>query len=257
MGGTETLCLYIVPVLYGSAAYPEEYVASTFGQDLLFSMAVALVINGALRVRRLVGGRVLTNFLLGRYYRPLREGRIFMFLDLADSTRLSEQMGDVKVQSMIRDFFFDIARPIVQCGGETHRYIGDEIVVTWPLGDPDDNFRCLDCVMGIEDVMSQRSEWYRNRYGVVPKFRIGLHGGPVVASEVGDNKREIVYFGDTVNTAARIQSLCKTLGKPTLISQDLLQHINTKGRCQCHSIGDHQLPGKNEPVGVCEISPAH
>ena len=53
-----------------------------------------------------------------------------MFLDLAGSTPLAEKMGDVAVQSLIGRFFFDIALPISEHQGETHRYIGDEVVVT-------------------------------------------------------------------------------------------------------------------------------
>ncbi len=75
----------------------------------------------------MVGGRVLFNFLLGRYNRPLREERVFMFLDLAGSTPLAEKMGDLAIHSLIGRFFFDIARPIAEHQGETHRYIGDEV----------------------------------------------------------------------------------------------------------------------------------
>lgn len=125
--------LEIVPRLVGlEEAYAEEFRVTTFQQDMMFSLAIAFVMNAVLRVRTLVGGRVLMNFLLGRYHRPLREQRVFLFLDVADSTRLSEELGDLRVQSLIGRFFFDIARPIAEHGGETHRYVGDEIVVTWP-----------------------------------------------------------------------------------------------------------------------------
>jgi len=51
---------------------------------------------------------------------------------------------------------------------------------------------------------------------VVPKFRIGIHGGSVVAGEVGDHKREIVYFGDTINTADGICRAVDLLTPPSL-----------------------------------------
>ena len=56
----------------------------------------------------------------------------------------------------------------------------------------------------IQELIVAQSPHYEAEFGVVPRFRAGIHGGPVVASEVGDDKREIVYFGDTVNTAARL-----------------------------------------------------
>ena len=58
-------------------------------------------------------------------------------------------------------------------------------------------------------MVREKAPDYEREFGVVPKFRTGLHGGPVVASECGDHKQEIVYFGDTVNTAARIEQQCK------------------------------------------------
>jgi class 3 adenylate cyclase len=43
-----------------------------------------------------------------------------MFLDLNDSTRLAEKLGDIGVQALLRQFFYDAADPVVRYGGETH-----------------------------------------------------------------------------------------------------------------------------------------
>lgn len=57
----------------------------------------------------------------------------------------------------------------------------------------------------------QQRDRYLARYGIVPGFEAGLHGGPVVTAEIGDVKKEIVHSGDTVNTAARIEAECRPL----------------------------------------------
>lgn len=247
--------LLFVPLLLGvKEAYGEEYQASTFEQDMVFSLMVAFVMNSALRVRSLVGGRVLNNFLLGRYHRPLREQRVFLFLDLAGSTRLSEELGDVRVQSLIGRFFFDIARPIAEHWGETHRYIGDEIVVTWPLSVATKNARCVQCVFDIQDLIAAQSQRYEAEFGVVPRFRVGLHGGPVVASEVGDDKREIVYFGDTINTAARLQSLCKEKERDFLVSGDLLAVMTLPPEAKAECLGEAELRGKAKSLKIYALS---
>lgn len=247
--------LEIVPRLFGEGeAYGEHYRASTFQQDMVFSLAVAFVMNAVLRIRSLVGGRVLMNFLLGRYHRPLREQRVFLFLDLADSTRLSEELGDVRVQSLIGRFFFDIARPIAEHGGETHRYIGDEIVVTWPFSVATKDARCLECVFNIQDLIAAQSPHYEAKFGVVPRFRVGIHGGPVVASEVGDDKREIVYFGDTVNTAARLQSLCKEMERDFLVSGELLDVIELPPEAKAQYMGEVALRGKAKSLKIYALS---
>ena len=249
------LSLLIVPKLYGlEQAYGAQYDATTFRQDMLFSLGFAFLMNAILRIRSLVGGRVLMNFLLGRYHRPLREQRVFLFLDLADSTQLSEQLGDIEVQALIGRFFFDIARPIAEFGGETHRYIGDEIVVTWPLKEATGDARCLHCMFAIQDLITALSPRYQAEFGVVPRFRAGMHGGSVVASEVGDDKREIVYFGDTINTAARLQSLCKQKKRQFLVSGALLSTMKLPAQITVEKMGEIALRGKSRSVDVVALT---
>lgn len=226
---------------------------SNFWRDLGFSLVAAVAFNSVVRLRSLVGPRVFTNFLFGRYHRPLREARIFMFLDLTDSTMLAERLGDEQVQMLIGQFFFDIAEPLVRHGGETHRYIGDEVVVTWPLSTPADNARCLLALADIARLMTSREAFYRRHFEVVPRYRTALHCGEVVAGEVGDDKREIVYFGDTVNTAARLSAQCKSVGEPLLVSDALLARMTVPPVATVRSLGAMRLRGKHEPIAVSAV----
>jgi len=246
--------LYVVPYLHDPSVPPYPYAQSTFAQDFFFSFLISLLLSAAIRVRALVGPRVLFNFLIGRYHRPLREERIFLFLDLAGSSALAEQLGDIQVQSLISRFFFDIAGPVTDFGGETHRYIGDEVVVTWPLGSAAENARCVLCVLGIQALVADRAEWYEREFDAVPRFRVGLHGGHVVASEVGDDKREIVYFGDTINTAARLQELCKSYQRDFLMSGSLLDRVALPQGIVVERLGKATPHGKAHPVEVCAVS---
>src|SRR5204863_5740784 len=106
--------------------------------------SVSLFVGAIFELRRMVGSRVLGSFLLGTYHRPRREQRIVMFLDLADSTALAERLGEVRVHDLITRFFFDIDQPIADHDWEVHAYVGDEVIVTWPLSeDPERNARSL------------------------------------------------------------------------------------------------------------------
>ena len=91
------------------------------------------MVGVAFELTRLVGSRVLFNVALGRYRLPVREARVLMFLDLAGSTSLAEAMGELRVQNLLTRFFYDIDEAIVAHGGEVHAYVGDEVIVTWPL----------------------------------------------------------------------------------------------------------------------------
>ena len=216
----------------------------------MFAFGSALLLNFALRLRSLVGTRVLLNFLLGRYHRPVREERVFMFLDLAGSTAMAERLGDERTQELIARFFFDIAAPVLEHGGETHRYIGDEVVVTWPLSAARRDSRCLDCVLDISRLVARRAGAYEREFGERPRFRVGLHCGPVVASEVGDDKREVVYFGDTVNTAARIAAHTRVTGHDCLISGDVVAALPLPAGSVPEPVGEAALRGKRRPVTV-------
>ncbi len=217
-----------------------------FLQVVLIVFLVATLLLTITQIVRIIGARVLINFILGRYHRPVREQTLFMFLDLANSTALTRQLGDIGVQTMITRFFFDITEPIIEYGGEIHRYVGDQVVITWPLGTALQNQRAVQCYFAIRACIADRSDQYRSRFGTVPGFRAGLHGGPVVVSECGDKKQEISYFGDTVNTAARIEQQCKELDCPLLISAELLRHVELPEGYRAESRGIVRLKGREQ-----------
>jgi adenylate cyclase len=169
---------------------------------------------------------MLTSVVLGTYHRPAREQRIVMFLDIAGSTRLAEEMGELRVHDLITRFFFDIDEPISDHGGAVHAYVGDEVIVTWPVtGDPVRNARCMACFFAIGRKMARLAVDYNREFGVVPHFRAGLHAGPVIVSECGDAKRQLAYFGDTMNVAARLCEYCKAVNQRLVVSADLLRQV--------------------------------
>lgn len=202
---------------------------------------------------RLVGSRVLFNVALGRYRRPVREARVLMFLDLAGSTSLAEAMGELRVQNLLTRFFFDIDDAIVAHGGEVHAYVGDEVIVTWPLDETMSGGRCVDCFFAIADTIAGKAESYRREFGMVPGFRAGLHAGPVVISECGSSRRQLAYFGDTVNVTARLQEYCKEAGRNLVVSAELLAHVQPDPDTRTESLGPVQLRGRAAPIEVFAV----
>jgi len=66
---------------------------------------------------------------------------------------------------------------------------------------------------------------YRREFGAAVNFRAGLDCGLLVTGEMGSVKTEIVFLGDTVNTAARIQDFCRETGDRILASADLIDRL--------------------------------
>jgi class 3 adenylate cyclase len=194
---------------------------------VLISFGLSLVIGVVVETRRLIGGELLTSVLLGTYHRPTRRRLIVMFLDLANSTRLAEEMGELRVHDLITRFFFDIDGPISDFGGAVHAYVGDEVIASWPVtDDPARNARCLACFFAIERKIASLAPDYEAKFGVVVAFRASIHAGAVVVSECGDAKRQLAYFGDTMNVAARLCEYCKTINRRLVVSGELLQLIS-------------------------------
>jgi adenylate cyclase len=186
-------------------------------------LTISLMVGVVTETARLIGGPLLASIVLGTFRRPVREQLIVMFLDLADSTRLAEELGELRVHDLITRFFFDIDEPINDHGGTVLSYVGDEVIVTWPVtDDPACNARCLACFFAIDDKIASLSGEYKAEFETVPRFRAGLHSGPVIVSECGGFKRQLAYFGDTMNVSARLCEYCKVCGCNLIVSGDVL-----------------------------------
>src|SRR5262249_20892537 len=248
-----TAALTIVAIGLEVGLYPATGWRRWLSEDLPLILGIAftvsLLVGAIFEFRRLVGGQVLGSFLLGTYHRPKREQRIVMFLDLESSTALAEQMGELRVHDLLTNFFFDIDRPIAEHGGDVHAYVGDAVIVTWPLSeDPEGKVRPLRCFFAIEDKVVELAPVYAREFGFVPRFRAGVHAGPVVISECGDAKRQIAYFGDTMNVAARLSDHCKTAEEALLVSADLLRAATVPPWLQVGAPAQIALRGREAPV---------
>lgn len=233
--------------------YPGFPLDSVFVSGVLFSFIFSVAANFVFLVRRMVGTSALSNFFLGKYYRPREEQRIFLFLDVESSTALAERIGHRQFHAFLNRFFFDISEPIRATKGIIYQYAGDGVVISWLLSIGVRDANCLRCYFAICDQLAAASSAYVRDFGTLPSFRAGLHAGPVVAGEIGDLKQEIVFLGDTVNTAARVLDACKTVGQRILVSRDLIDHVSLPSDISARSLGLIALRGKKEPVEIFTV----
>ncbi|MEM7369320.1 MAG: response regulator [Bacteroidota bacterium] len=182
--------------------------------------------------------------------------RIFMFLDLKSSTVLAEQLGHVQYFELLNDFFGDISQPVLDHGGEIYQYVGDEVVISWPLETPDLNKRSIDCFFAISDAIETRSPYYLRTFGVQPQFKAGVHCGVVSVGSMDRIKQEEVYTGEVLHIASRLEGLCNRYQSRLLISEDLLLELPQHENMLTHSIGSIQLRGKQTPVNLYAIDRA-
>ena len=220
---------------------------------MIFYLLMTLLIGFINQVNKKYGPGVLIPLILGKYRNPIEEERIFMFMDLKSSTTIAEVLGHINYSAFIRDSFWDINQVLSPYNAEVYQYVGDEIVVSWKVDDGLQNDSCVQFFFGCEDQFLDRAEYYNNNYGFFPEFKAGLHMGKITAVEIGDVKRDIAYHGDTINTTARIQSVCNQFGKNFLVSEYLLEKSGLRSHFKIESLGMIQLKGKLAEIGIASI----
>jgi adenylate cyclase len=102
--------------------------------------------------------------------------------------------------------------------------------------------------------LARKAHVYRREFGAAVDFRAGLHCGPLVTGEMGASKTEIVFLGDTVNTAARIQDFCRQTGDRILASADLIDRLRLPPGVVKRSLGDLRLRGKGVDLALYALS---
>jgi len=199
---------------------------------LIFSVIVALVIAGALlsrlrytsRAKRAIeqekerSDELLHNILPEEVAAELKakgsaEARTFpvatvLFTDFKGFTAMSEQLSAAELVAEIDHCFKGLDGIVEKYGVEKIKTIGDAYMAAAGLPDPGRS-TAGDIVLAaleMRDLIAQRRAERLRQGKPAFEMRIGLHSGPVIAGIVGLKKFAYDIWGDTVNTAARMES---------------------------------------------------
>lgn len=96
------------------------------------ALTISIFSNFLDELHRKLGRDAIYNLLLGKYHQVIQEERLFLFVDLNNSTDIAEEMGEMEYSHFLQDYFYDISEPIAHFG-RIYQYVGDEAVVTWTL----------------------------------------------------------------------------------------------------------------------------
>jgi adenylate cyclase len=212
------------------------------------SLIISLVSNFMDELHRKLGRDAIFNLVFGKYHKVKQEDRIFLFIDLNHSTDIAEEMGELEYSHFLQDYYYDISEPIARYFGRVYQYVGDEIVVTWPIKKGLRFALCVRCFFAVQKQIKRYEKQYMERYGRVPEFKAALHGGNIVVSEVGKYKSEIAYHGDVLNTTARIQGKCHELSADFIVSDWVVDNVMMPKYLIVESLGSFQLKGKQQEV---------
>jgi adenylate cyclase len=250
------VCLFFIDFLFGEIPSFTAYIEVILNPNMFWGTLITLLYVSILlffyRLDLMLGPGNLMAYIKGTFHKPKEELRIFMFLDLKDSTKIGEELSKNDYFSFLNDYFHFMTKPILEKEARIYQYVGDEIVLTWNFKNGIKNNNCIEIFFRITDMIEQHSLYFNKKYGVIPEFKAGIHFGSVIRAQIGDLKKEIIFNGDVLNTTARIQSMCNELGKKLLISEELFNHLEIKPN-KSSDLGFISLKGKENKLKLFSI----
>ena len=195
---------------------------------------------------RSLGKEVLTDVRLGDQVEKIVT---VLFTDIRDFTTLSEKMTPEENFRFVSSFNAHLGPIIRSHQGFINQYLGDSIMAIFP-----DNVE--DALKAAIEMQKAVFEYNKKRkLDGLPVIRagIGMHTGPLIMGITGDEHRmDAATISDTVNTAARIESLTKYYKSPLLLSQDTFSHIKEKDLFHLRNLGGVRLKGKHKLLDIIE-----
>ncbi len=172
-----------------------------------------------------------------------------LFSDIRGFTSVSEKLSPEEIVGWLNRYFNRMSECVNRNGGFVNKFIGDAILAVFGAPTELENHteKAVMAAMEMREALTELN----NEFIIdnVPNIRIGIgiHSGPVIAGNIGSESRmEYTVIGDTVNTASRLEGLCKEFKKDLIISADVKNLLSEKLRVSISSPISAKIRGKEE-----------
>ena len=181
---------------------------------------------------------------------------VIWYCDLRDFTLLTESLAADQLLSMLNTYFETIADSVGKRGGEILRFIGDAMLIVFPVQDHRTVRKTCETVLdAATEILHNLETLNQNRQTrgePAIRFGIGLHIGQVIYGNVGAPDRlDFTVMGAAVNRTARIESLTKETGITLLFSDDIASLIDRSVR----SLGKYAIRGVTNELEIFSLAP--
>ncbi|GLX95375.1 adenylate/guanylate cyclase domain-containing protein [Herbidospora sp. NBRC 101105] len=176
--------------------------------------------------------------------RPARRHIVVLFIDLSGSTELAERLDPELLMQILERYYAGCREAIFANGGVIEKYIGDAIMAVFgiPLSREDDALRAVLAAHGAMRSVYELADQLERTVGVRIGAHVGVAFGEVMV--VGHTGTDVRVIGDTVNTAARIQSAAKE--GEILLGDDVARLV--RQHAVMEEVPPLTLKGKKDPV---------
>lgn len=223
-------------------------------ESIFFWFLVFIPTQLVLEVNEKYSPGVFAEIFWGKYVNPREEDRVIMFIDLKDSTPIAEQLGHQKYFLFIRDFIHFVSAAMLEYNGRIYQYVGDEVVVSWDSSSTTRQGKRapIQALIAARKLLQRENAHFRQAYGIIPEFRVGIHAGKVMVGEIGLIKKDLAMSGDAMNITARIRSATTELNQRFIMSRDFVDLINLEEH-QARSLGIIELKGKDDGIELFSL----
>ncbi|WP_147676143.1 adenylate/guanylate cyclase domain-containing protein [Algibacter pacificus] len=163
-----------------------------------------------------------------------------LFTDFKGFTEIVASIPAITLVNELNDIFGKFDEIMEETEVEKIETIGDAYMAACGLEEKSTN-HAVKCIAAAQKMLAFLEE--RNKsHGILWRMRVGIHSGPIVAGVVGKKKFAYDLFGDTINTASRIESA----GEAGKINISSSTYELVKNDFSCHSRGKIFAKGKGE-----------
>jgi adenylate cyclase len=174
-----------------------------------------------------------------------------LLADLRGFTALADREDPHAVVGWLNEHLDAMGDPVVERGGEILKFLGDGLLGVFPAADAGGaETACAMALAAAVEALKRTEALNAQRAaagGPVLPLDVALHFGVVVYGNIGTRRRlDFTVIGKAVNEASRLEALCKTLGRPLLMSESFARHTAGRDRHRVVSLGRHVVTGLGE-----------
>jgi class 3 adenylate cyclase len=176
-----------------------------------------------------------------------------MFTDIRNFTAMSESMSPEEVFRFLNGYLDAMIEVIMSKGGFIDKFIGDGILSVFglPVRGEDHARLAVETALEMRDRLDSLNA-DRKAAGLDPiAIGSGIHTGPVIAGNVGNEKRvQFTVIGDTVNLASRLEGLNKRFASSIILSDATWSALpeDMRSRDEFVRLSDVEVRGKKDPL---------
>ena len=178
-----------------------------------------------------------------------------LFSDIAGFTTLIETIEPGLLGDMLNGYLEGMTSVIFAHEGTLAKIVGDALHILFgaPGEQPDHAERAVACALDLDAFAETFRETWRQRGVAIGATRIGVNAGPAIVGNFGGGRFfDYTAYGDTINTAARLETANKYLGTRICVSEAVARQVpGFRGR----RVGELMLRGKTEWLGAYEPLP--